>query len=157
MLVKYGADTIRLLELSAALPESDFEFRERGIAGSYRFLHKLYGLLTAKYGKKGNTRIEDYLIAEKEKLIEGRLIDVVVVSPDNKAIPIEVETGQSSYLETVEFNLAIFGVVIVVAPAEEKTKEIIERNILRNLEENNRKRVIFRVISFYGDDQDNEK
>ncbi len=130
--------------------------------------HKLLGVKPRHQGKGGLFhRLAQELISsyyrkrdwavEKEKLIEGRLIDVVVATPDNKAIPIEVETGQSSYLETVEFNLAIFGVVIVVAPAEEKTKEIIERNILRNLEENNRKRVVFRAITFYGDDQDNGK
>lgn len=122
--------------------------RHQGKGGLF---HRLAQELISNYYRKRDWAVE------KEKLVEGRLIDVVVVSPDNKAIPIEVETGQSNYLETVEFNLAVFGVVMVVTPAEEKTKETIERNILRNLEENNRKRVIFRTITFYGDDQDNEK
>ncbi|MBU2496931.1 MAG: leucine--tRNA ligase, partial [Nanoarchaeota archaeon] len=68
MLEKYGADTIRLFELSVALPESDLEFREKGIAGSFRFLQKVHYLLTEKYGK-GLAIIDDYLLAEKEKLI----------------------------------------------------------------------------------------
>lgn len=122
--------------------------RHQGKGGLF---HRLSQELISDYYRKRNWAVE------KEKLIEGRLIDVVVVGPDNKAIPIEVETGQSNYLKTVEFNLAVFGVVMVVTPAEEKTKETIERNILRNLEENNRKRVIFRTITFYGDEQDNEK
>ncbi len=71
MLNKYGADTIRLFELSAALPESDLEFREKGMAGSFRFLQKQHSLFTAKYEKKGNKLIEDYLLAEKEKLIQA--------------------------------------------------------------------------------------
>ena len=58
-----------MLELSAALPERDLEFREQGRNGSYRFLQKLYGLLTSEYPKKGNEIVDDFLIAEKEKLI----------------------------------------------------------------------------------------
>ncbi|HIH17525.1 MAG TPA: class I tRNA ligase family protein [Nanoarchaeota archaeon] len=85
MLAKYGADTIRLFELSAALPESDLEFREQGINGSYRFLQKLYGLLSADYPKKGNDVVDEYLIAEKEKLI----------------------SAVSEKIETLRFNIAL--------------------------------------------------
>ncbi len=122
--------------------------RQQGKGGLF---HRLAQELISNYYRKRDWAVE------KEKLIEGRLIDVLVVSLDNKVIPIEVETGQSNYLKTVEFNLAVFGIVMVVTPADEKTKEIIERNILRNLEENNRRRVIFRSITFYGDDENNER
>lgn len=70
MLEKYGADTIRLFELSAALPESDLEFKEKGVIGSFKFLQKIYSLFISDFKGESNKIIENYLLSEKEKLIE---------------------------------------------------------------------------------------
>jgi leucyl-tRNA synthetase len=70
MLSKYGADTIRLFELAAALPIKDLEFSETGIDGVHKFLLKLYALLTEKRKTKGIKQIEDYMLNETELLIE---------------------------------------------------------------------------------------
>ena len=118
--------------------------RHQGKGGLF---HRLSQELIFSYYQKRDCKVE------REKLVKGRLIDVVVVTRDNEAIPIEVETGQSNYSENVAFNLRIFGKVIIVTPADERTKKIIEGNILRNLKEGERKRVAVRPISFYGDDQ----
>ena len=42
MLEKYGADTIRLFTIFAAPPEQSLEWSASGIAGSHRFIKKLY-------------------------------------------------------------------------------------------------------------------
>jgi len=46
MIQKYGADTVRLFILFAAPPERDLEWSDSGIEGSYRFLSRLWRLVT---------------------------------------------------------------------------------------------------------------
>jgi leucyl-tRNA synthetase len=46
MAEKYGADTGRLYTLFAAPPEKDLEWNEESIEGSWRFLNKVYRLVT---------------------------------------------------------------------------------------------------------------
>lgn len=43
---KYGADTARLFMLFAAPPEKELEWSDKGVEGSYRFLNRLYRLVT---------------------------------------------------------------------------------------------------------------
>ena len=44
---EYGADTARLFVLSDSPPERDFEWTEAGIEGSWRYLNKLWRLITS--------------------------------------------------------------------------------------------------------------
>ncbi len=45
MISAYGADTTRLFCLFAAPPERDLEWSDQGVAGSFRFLHRVWGLV----------------------------------------------------------------------------------------------------------------
>jgi len=45
LIEKYGADTARLFSLFAAPPEKDLEWSEKGVEGTYRFLHRLWALI----------------------------------------------------------------------------------------------------------------
>jgi len=45
---RYGADTTRLFTLFAAPPEKDLEWNEQGVEGCYRFLEKIWRLLTPR-------------------------------------------------------------------------------------------------------------
>ena len=45
LIEKYGADTARLFSLFAAPPEKDLEWSEKGVEGTYRFLHRLWALV----------------------------------------------------------------------------------------------------------------
>ena len=46
MIKRYGADTVRLFILFAAPPERDLEWSDSGIEGSYRFINRLWRLVT---------------------------------------------------------------------------------------------------------------
>ena len=46
---KYGADTVRMFCLFAAPPERDLEWSEQGVDGSFRFLKRLWRLVTTNY------------------------------------------------------------------------------------------------------------
>ncbi|MBY0501159.1 MAG: leucine--tRNA ligase [Alphaproteobacteria bacterium] len=45
---EYGADTIRLFMLSDSPPERDFEWTDAGIEGSWRYINKLWRLVTSR-------------------------------------------------------------------------------------------------------------
>jgi leucyl-tRNA synthetase len=45
MIKAYGADTTRLFCLFAAPPERDLEWSDQGVAGSFRFLHRVWSLI----------------------------------------------------------------------------------------------------------------
>jgi len=45
MIEKYGADTTRLFCLFAAPPEKDLEWSDQGVAGSFRFLNRVWSLV----------------------------------------------------------------------------------------------------------------
>ncbi|RLB43872.1 MAG: leucine--tRNA ligase [Deltaproteobacteria bacterium] len=46
MIDAYGADTVRMFCLFAAPPEKDLEWSEQGVEGAYRFLNRLWHLVT---------------------------------------------------------------------------------------------------------------
>jgi hypothetical protein len=46
MIAKYGADTMRIFSLFAAPPEKDLEWNDQGVEGSYRFLVRVWRLVT---------------------------------------------------------------------------------------------------------------
>ena len=47
MINKYGADTVRLFIMFAAPPTQDLEWSDSGLEGSYRFVNKIYRLISA--------------------------------------------------------------------------------------------------------------
>ncbi len=47
MIAKYGADTVRLFILFAAPPTQDLEWSDSGLEGSYRFVNKVYRLVSS--------------------------------------------------------------------------------------------------------------
>ena len=71
---RYGADSLRLYLMSASSPESDINWDESGIQGSFRFVNKVYDYFTnLKFGKV-DARVESKLnktIKEVTNLVEG--------------------------------------------------------------------------------------
>jgi len=60
ILNKFGADTARLFMLSDSPPEKDLEWTDTGINGAYKYLNKLWGLITKNLNilskEKGNIK-----------------------------------------------------------------------------------------------------
>jgi len=63
---KYGADTARLFILFAAPPERDLEWSDTGVAGSFRFINRVFRLVD-DYGKlSGEAMGENLSAADKD-------------------------------------------------------------------------------------------
>ncbi len=67
---KYGVDSLRFFLISVASPDKDFNWSEKGIQGSYKFLKKVYNFFqNVKVGKDGK-EIGDKLNSSIEKVGE---------------------------------------------------------------------------------------
>ena len=83
---KYGADTQRLYTLFISPPQRDAEWNDRGLIGSYRFLNRLWNLVTKhenslKDLKKSNININD-LDTEARSLYRKTHITIKKVTED---------------------------------------------------------------------------
>ncbi len=98
---KYGADTVRLYTLFAAPPERDFEWKESGIEGAYRFLNRLW----------------DFVIENlpKVKDIEAQKIDQQNLSKEGKEIRRKTHETIKKFSQEMEkdyqFNTAIASIM----------------------------------------------
>ncbi len=63
---KYGADTARLFILFAAPPERDLEWSDQGVEGSYRFLNRVWRIVT-NFATQVEAGAADQPIAELTK------------------------------------------------------------------------------------------
>ena len=57
----YGADTARWFMLSDSPPDRDLEWTDNGIAGSYKFINKVWSLSNNIINNNFNSSLEDEL------------------------------------------------------------------------------------------------
>jgi len=69
---EYGADTARLFMLSDSPPERDFEWTEAGIEGSWRYLNKLWRLVTSHSPDLKTVNASEVPLTFTEKALEIR-------------------------------------------------------------------------------------
>ena len=70
IIAKYGADTARLFILFGAPPERDLEWSDQGVEGSFRFLNRIWRLVTESYQEVMNNDLgaEDTLSGQDKEL-----------------------------------------------------------------------------------------
>jgi len=104
---KYGIDTGRLFLLFVAGPDKDMEWNDEAVEGSYKFLHKFYGLLEKK------------LVSKKDSKQESKI---------NKTIK-----DVASYIEDFKFNMAIISLMDLtnyLHAKDEIDKDVLEKLVL---------------------------
>jgi leucyl-tRNA synthetase len=89
---KYGADTARLFMLSTALPEKELEWSDLGVAGSNKFIKRVYNLVTENLDK----------ISQAETSAKLRTKDKYILAKTHATIKKVTEQ-----IENIEFSLAI--------------------------------------------------
>lgn len=81
----YGSDSLRMYELFVGPPELDAEWDDKGIDGVYRFLNKVWNLLSANIGKSGretkeSLKLRHQLIYEITERLNAFRMNTVVSS-----------------------------------------------------------------------------
>jgi leucyl-tRNA synthetase len=80
---EYSLDTARLFILSAALPEKELEWSDKGAQGSFRLIKKIYGLLNLKPGKNVKDRIALSKLNKTIKEVTKSEFSLAIVSLSN--------------------------------------------------------------------------
>ncbi len=68
LIERYGADTVRLFSLFAAPPEKELEWSDQGVEGSYRFLNRVWKLVSQYSGSK-QAKIDEQLNDAQKALL----------------------------------------------------------------------------------------
>ncbi|MDO5089265.1 MAG: leucine--tRNA ligase [Leptotrichiaceae bacterium] len=119
---QYGADPARVFTLFAAPPEKELEWNMNGLAGAYRFINRLYLLIsdTAHFADKNAVKENNYNIDmdkrnEKDEEIQKKLHQTV------KKVTESIE-------DDFHFNTAIAAVMELLNDMTTYKQEVIDKN-----------------------------
>ncbi len=110
---KYGADTARLFTMFAAPPEKELEWNENGLAGSYRFLNRVWRM-----------------VAENKEFIQNGSIDLEKVSKEDKAVIRKLHQTIKKVTESIEadyhFNTSIAATMELLNELQDYKTNVLE-------------------------------
>ncbi len=110
---KYGADTARLFTMFAAPPEKELEWNENGLAGSYRFLNRVWRM-----------------VAENKEFIQDGDIDLEKVSKEDKAVIRKLHQTIKKVTESIEadyhFNTSIAATMELLNDLQDYKTNVLE-------------------------------
>ena len=119
---EYGADSSRVFTLFAAPPEKELEWNMNGLAGAYRFINRLYLLVssTADFADKNAIKENNYGInldarSEKDKEIQKKLHQTV------KKVTDSIE-------DDFHFNTAIAAIMELLNDMTTYKQNVIDKN-----------------------------
>ncbi|MHB1693952.1 MAG: leucine--tRNA ligase, partial [bacterium] len=132
---KYGSDTVRLFSLFAAPPEKDLEWNDKGVEGSYRFINKIYKIVSAyeKYLKNIEINNLKNLIVLNQNFFEKTDIELKKINNELNGI---IKKSEAEMEERFHFNTIISSCMELVNKIYEYHKK--QNNININIEIINR-------------------
>lgn len=101
MIIKYGADTTRLFTMFAAPPEKELEWNENGLVGAYRFLSKVWRLVSENREKIKKGDIDYYNLSKEDKAIIIKLNQTIKKVSDSIEVDAHFNTAIASNMELV--------------------------------------------------------
>jgi len=105
---KYGPDTARLFILFAALPEKELDWNDKGVNGSFRFLNKVYNLVSDNAGNISLNHYDEHKLNDKDRYVLSKMHLTI--------------RNVTEHIEKFEFSLAI-GKIMEYFDALQKYKE----------------------------------
>ena len=118
---KYGPDTARLFILFAALPEKELDWSDKGVNGSFRFLNKVYNLISDNAGNISLSHYDEHKLNDKDKYVLSKMHLTI--------------RNVTEHIEKFEFSLAIGKIMEyfdVLQKYKDKNKDVFGEAI-RNL------------------------
>ena len=136
----YGADPARVFTLFAAPPEKELEWNMNGLAGAYRFINRLYLLISDSFefadknaGKENNYGIDLSKRNEKDEEIQKKLHQTI------KKVTESIE-------DDFHFNTAIAAVMELLNDMTAYKQEVIDKNNISSESKKIWKEVLDKVI-----------
>jgi leucyl-tRNA synthetase len=100
---EYGADTVRMFCLFASPPEKDLEWSDRGVDGSYRFLNRIWRLVTDHIDEITNVRAYEGKdsLPDRLKAVHRKTHQTIKKVSDDIENRFHFNTGISAVMELV--------------------------------------------------------
>ncbi|MCL2789047.1 MAG: leucine--tRNA ligase [Desulfobulbus sp.] len=125
LIEQYGADTVRLFSLFAAPPERDLEWNAQGVEGAFRFLNRVYRIVTTQHACFGQTAT----------------VDLSALNACSRALYRKTHQTIRRVTESIEsnfhFNTAISGIMelvnLVASPVDEPIDAVVLREALETI------------------------
>ena len=125
LIEQYGADTVRLFSLFAAPPERDLEWNAQGVEGAFRFLNRVYRMVTTQRACFGHTGA----------------VDLSALNAPSRTLHRKTHQTIKRVTESIEsnfhFNTAISGIMelvnLVASPADEPLDSVVLREALETI------------------------
>ena len=137
---EYGADPARVFTLFAAPPEKELEWNVNGLAGAYRFINRLFLIISDSFefagknaGKENNYGIDLSKRSEKDEEIQKKLHQTV------KKVTESIE-------DDFHFNTAIAAVMELLNDMTTYKQEVIDKNDISTESKKIWKEVLDKVI-----------
>jgi leucyl-tRNA synthetase len=106
---KYGADSLRLWMLFAAPPEKDMEWSDSGIEGCYKFILRIWRLVSSNLEnlKNNPAKFEITLLSEDEKRLIKKLHQTIKKVSDNVSERLHFNTAISALMELLNLMSSV--------------------------------------------------
>jgi leucyl-tRNA synthetase len=100
---EYGADTVRMFCLFASPPEKDLEWSDRGVDGSYRFLNRIWRLVTDHIGELNKVPVYEGRdsLPDRLKALHRKTHQTIKKVTDDIENRFHFNTGISAVMELV--------------------------------------------------------
>ncbi len=113
MMRSFGPDTVRVFMLSAAGPEKEMDWSDKGIEASFRFLQKVYYFCEANRKKTGSGKIPKKVSASDRLVLAKTHLTIKKVGGD---------------MESYKFNYAVLSILELVNFVQKF--QALDRNVL---------------------------
>lgn len=103
LLNQYGADTVRMFCLFASPPEKDLEWNDQGVEGSYRFLNRVWRLVTSHFDEMTSVPVYDgkAKLSGKSKALHRKTHQTIKKVTDDIENRFHFNTAISAVMELV--------------------------------------------------------
>jgi len=100
---RYGADTVRMFCLFASPPEKDLEWNDQGVEGSYRFLNRLWRLVTGHLDRLAKVSAYDgnAVLGERERALHRKTHETIKRVTHDIEKRFHFNTGIAAVMELV--------------------------------------------------------
>jgi leucyl-tRNA synthetase len=96
---RYGADTVRLFSVSNSTPERSLEWSDSGVEGAFRFLRRLWSLVSAHVAKGAVEVLDTSILTADQKRIRCLVHDTIAKVSDDISRRLTFNTAIAAVME----------------------------------------------------------
>lgn len=98
---KYGADTVRLFIMFASPPDQSLEWSDTGVEGAFRFLKRLWRMVTAHIGQGAAAALRDNQLTSGQRQLRRHIHETIAKASDDIGRRYTFNTAIAAVMEMI--------------------------------------------------------